>query len=143
MQVTEEEARQLLPITLVIHGVSSSKKNSQQIVFGRGNRLMVVPGKHYKQFRDTAMPQLQAQWEGRTPIPRTLPINAQIITYSRRRIGDASNFYQGPEDMLQCCGILENDSCIVSHDGSRKKVDKNNPRVEITLSVAEGSLWET
>ena len=50
------------------------------------------------------------------------PINLCVRFYFKDRQAepDLSNLYHGVEDMLQSCGVIENDKLIVSHDGSRK-----------------------
>lgn len=54
---------------------------------------------------------------------------------TRHRV-DLVNLLQATCDILVKAGIIEDDSSkvIAGHDGSRVLYDKENPRVEITLS---------
>jgi hypothetical protein len=73
-------------------------------------------------------------------------MNAQIVTYHNGgQVPDASNLYQGPEDVMQACekckktcvihaGVYENDSQIESHDRSRRERTKGPQRVDIILT---------
>jgi hypothetical protein len=102
-----------------------------------------------KQWARAAVAQLRLQWSEvfAAPIPKTIPLNAAIVSYlPTRRLTDASNLYQGPEDVMQACGprckpkckmhagVIEDDSAIESHDGSARRYDKTQPRVEIVLT---------
>lgn len=117
-----------------ILGVPQVKKNSRQLVVRKG-RPISLPGKPYREWAQTALLQLRSQWMGQAPIPRTTWLNAAIVSYQAKgQACDASNLYQGPEDVLQEARIIENDYQIVSHDGSRRLRDAANPRVEITLT---------
>ena len=50
-----------------------------------------------------------------------------------------SNLIASADDILVKYGILEDDNfhIIVGHDGSRVKIDKDNPRTEITIYKGE------
>jgi Holliday junction resolvase RusA-like endonuclease len=75
-------------------------------------------------------------------IPMPVMVNASIVTYAQtKRRADASNLYQLPEDAMERAGVIENDYQIASHDGSRRLYDRENPRVEITLSPARIVAW--
>ena len=54
---------------------------------------------------------------------------------TRHRV-DLVNLLEATCDILVEAGIIEDDNykIIASHDGSRVKYDKGNPRVEITLT---------
>lgn len=126
----------LFPIRLVILGLPCSFKNSKRLI--RVGRLTKIgPSKKSEAWIESATFQLCAQWRYK-PIPKTARINAAIVSYlPSRQLTDADNLYGGPGDALQAAGILENDSCIESHDGSRRRIDKARPRVEITLTLLE------
>lgn len=63
------------------------------------------------------------------------PVNVCMHFYlgSKRR-KDLSNMYQIVEDCLESAGIIENDSLIYGHDGSRKFYDKDYPRTEVIIT---------
>ena len=114
----------------VIYGQPVTWKNAAMVLKNR----VPIKSKAQRRWAKSALEQLQMQWNG-DPIPKTVELNAQIVSYlGTKRLIDASNLYQGPEDMLQKAGVIEDDSCIRSHDGSDRRYDKENPRVEITLT---------
>lgn len=120
---------------LVIQGDPVSLKNSKKAVRVKG-RLLFVPSSKVSAWMKQAALQLMCQWQPifREPIPLSIQLNAKIVSYlPTRRLTDASNLYQGPEDVLQGICITD-DSQIEAHDGSRRLYDPENPRVEVTLS---------
>jgi Holliday junction resolvase RusA-like endonuclease len=50
----------------------------------------------------------------------------------RRTLPDLSNLYEMPQDCLQTAGIIDNDTDIISHDGSRRLPGVEN-RLEILI----------
>jgi Holliday junction resolvase RusA-like endonuclease len=125
----------------VIHGPPSVLKNRYTVI-KLGPRYSIAPDKKAKAYLRSATRQLAEQWAqiSTKPIPPDMLVQASIVSYlgSRRRV-DLSNSYQAVEDALQHAGVLANDWQIASHDGSRRRYDKANPRVEITLTPAEDS----
>ena len=141
---------------LVIRGRPFVLKNSKQAVVkailpakGRGRPCpncrkplsvlpSLVPSQKAQGYRTDAVAQIQAQWLplfGSQRIPEPILVNAAIVTYrATLHRSDSSNLYQMPEDALQEAGVLEDDFQIAAHDGSRRRYDKHNPRVEITLT---------
>lgn len=66
-------------------------------------------------------------------IPRTQYFNKNGTR--SKKIIDTSNAYQLPEDVMQKVGILENDTFIDGHDGSRRKpIDGTEYFLEIELT---------
>ena len=66
---------------------------------------------------------------------RRFELNAAIVTYQEnRRLADADNLYAGPQDAMTEAEVLEDDVIIRSHNGSDRRYDKDNPRVEIVLT---------
>jgi Holliday junction resolvase RusA-like endonuclease len=141
---------ELFPIRLTIMGPARVWKNSKGgfILPGGGKgqpcphckRKLIVtvqPSDAARRWMKEAIRQLELQWQYK-PIPKTVALNAEIVTYlPTRRLPDASNLYQGPEDAMVAAGILEDDQCIASHNGSRRDYDKTNPRTEIILTRIE------
>ena len=128
-----------------------TKKNSQEILYKhiyspkgvysktRGIlKYLGVPfisqSKAYKQY------EADAGWflRWRKP-PINEPVNVKCIFYrdSERRC-DQTNLLEAIDDILVKYGILADDNfkIIVSHDGSRVKVDKKKPRTEIVITKA-------
>jgi len=128
--------------------VFSWKRGRQVIKIGQGSQQRTSIGltPHAKKWAAAAASQLRSQWIFRQPIPKTVNVTMRVLTYHPTgRLLDASNLYQGPEDILQTCrpkcpdnckmhaGILSDDSQVENHNDSERLVDRNRPRVEITL----------
>lgn len=68
------------------------------------------------------------------------PVNVKCIFYvpTRRRV-DLTNLEESIDDILVKFGILKDDSytILAGHDGSRVRIDKENPRTEITITPME------
>ena len=111
--------------------VPITKKNSQQIVKA-GTRLLVIPSKQYKQYeKDCAafIPQIPFS-------AIDTPVNVKCLYYmpTRRRV-DLTNLLQSTLDVLVKYGVLadDNSNIVVSMDGSRVLLDRDNPRTEIDI----------
>ena len=141
-------ARRHLPddfsVSFVIEGKPFVQKNSRKIVtFGarcpkckKGQRISSVPSTAYNGWRKEAVRQLRDQYPYRQPLPKTIELNMKCVTFlATRRLADADNLYAGPADAMQEAGVLEDDVCIRSHDGSDRRIDRHRPRVEIKLTV--------
>jgi Holliday junction resolvase RusA-like endonuclease len=135
----------LFPLRFVILGEPCVWKNSRRIVTKPFPKSL--PSKKAEAWMESAVPQLARQWRY-VAIPKTVRLNAAIVSYLKTpRLNDSGeihgwlpdqdNLLGGPGDALQAAGILEDDVCIESHDGSRRRYDKERPRVEITLTLAE------
>ena len=135
-------------LRLVIRGPPLSWKNHRQLTVIAGKPRLVL-SKAHKKWAHGAVVQLMAQWGSKFsgPLPKKIPLNAAIVSYlPTRRLTDASNLYQGPEDVMQAChsrckptcrvhaGVIEDDCAIETHNGSARRYDKDNPRVEIVLT---------
>jgi len=124
--------------------VMSWKRARQVVMIGKRPSIGLTP--RAKLWAETATATLKTQWPFRQPIPKHVLVTAQVVSYlPDSRPIDASNLYQGPEDVLQACrkgckpdcklhaGILSDDSQVENHDGSARLIDRDFPRVEITL----------
>lgn len=134
-----------MALTFTIPLDARTKKNSPQ-VFSRMNKqtgkifTKVLPSKNYMQFEKDCMPFLKG-------LPFIdYPINLQAVFYMQtRRNVDLVGLLQSIDDILTVGGILldDNRDIIASHDGSRVFYDKNNPRIEITITEqAEYHQWK-
>lgn len=115
-----------------------TKKNSQQIVLvdfidkqtGRKKkRPIIIPSKQYKDFEEAALWFIEA-------VGIDYPVNVKAIFYMKtRRKVDLTNLLEALDDVLVKGGMLKDDNCqiITSHDGSRVRFDKENPRIEIEI----------
>lgn len=133
----------LFPIKLTILGPPCVWKNSRRIVTKPFPKSL--PSKKAEAWMEAAIPQLERQWIYK-PIPKLWQLNAKILSYLPTPrlnkegdihgwMADADNLYGGPGDAMEAAGVLEDDVCIESHNGSRRLHDKKNPRVEITLTL--------
>lgn len=134
-------------INLVITGQPAVLKNDKVIVrmgktcscCKRKPNATLVSSKRITSWYKRALRQLPAQWPFAEPIPEEVHVNAAIVTYAHdKRRRDLDNTFGVAQDALQptsgWSGILTNDCQIKSLDGSRLRYDKENPRVEITLT---------
>lgn len=70
-------------------------------------------------------------------MPIDYPVNIKCIFYrSTARVFDASNGISAIDDILVKYGILADDrfTIVAGHDGTRVRIDKRSPRVEITIT---------
>lgn len=135
--------------SLVIPGRSIMKKNSST-VRRFGDRASIGPSSAYQGWERFAADALARQWGRvfREPIPGHIELAMRVITYLPNRSGwpDLVATFEGPQDVLeahkgtckpQCrkhAGVIVNDRMICDHPGSDRQVDRDNPRVEITLT---------
>ncbi len=127
-------------LSFVIPLDARTKKNSPQ-VFSRVNKqtgrvfTKVLPSKNYLQFEKDCLPFLKG-------LPHiTGPVNLQAVFYMKtRRNVDLVGLLQSIDDVLTTAGVLADDcrDIIASHDGSRVLYDKNNPRIEVTITGLDG-----
>lgn len=124
--------------SFVIEGKLVTKKNSHTIIMVNGRRI-VAPDKRYKAWEKEAVKQIKDQCECWLPLSHPTPVHVKMTFYMQdKRRRDLSNLYQGVEDAMQKAGIIDDDRQIVSHDGSRKLLDRARPRVEVDVFV----LWD-
>lgn len=111
-----------------------TKKNSQQIMINKTTgKPFIMPSAKYRKYEQAAGWYLKP----RPAEPIAEPVNVQCVFYmSTRRVVDLTNLLEAACDVLVHCGVLADDNSriVVSHDGSRCLVDKDNPRTEITIT---------
>lgn len=120
-------------LELTIHGAPRVKKNGQKVSF-RGSYPVKYNTPAYTTWEQSAKLQLR---QHRPSKPIDYPVNICFLFYMKtRRKVDLSNLLEGPQDCLVDVGILadDNSTILVGVDGSRVHHDKDNPRVEITIS---------
>lgn len=110
-----------------------TKKNSQQILINKKTRKpFIIQSEKYKEYEKDA-----GWFLNPLHSPIAEPVNVKCIFYrdSARRV-DLTNLLEAIDDILVKYRILEDDNynIIVSHDGSRVLIDKDNPRTEIEIS---------
>lgn len=122
-----------------IVGPPRTKKTSQRILRAPGGRPFVMPSKVSRAWGKDAIYQLDRQ----KPHPKwpaiAGPVSVRALFYRDADRGDLTNYEQGVGDALQGAGIIVNDKQIESWDGSRKLIDRANPRVEIFIEPMEAT----
>ncbi len=124
-------------LKIVIPVEPRTKKNSQQLVMVR-NRMIPIPSKTYKEFEKKCGWYLK-EHQG---LNICEPVNVcyQFYMPTRRKV-DLTNLQEAADDMLVHFKVLEDDnsSIVAGHDGSRVRYDKENPRIEITITKMKAS----
>lgn len=111
-----------------------SKKNSQQICINpRTKRPFVKQNDKYVQFEKDCGFFLKHK----PPAPIDYPVNVKCIFYRSTRIRcDLVNLEEAILDVLTRYGIIADDNfnIVATMDGSTVLIDKDNPRIEITIT---------
>lgn len=108
-----------------------TKKNHSRVVGAKRGRPRVLPSEAFEEFERNSLPYLRAMRGGAAPID--FAVNARVVFWRDARRGDAVGYYQAIADVLEKAEVLVDDKWIVSWDGSRLEVDREEPRLEITL----------
>lgn len=114
-----------------------TKKNSQQILTNhRTGKPFIAPSSAYKRYEQQAM--LYLTTKPKAPLQSPCRVVTLFYMPTRRRV-DLTNLMEAAHDVLVAAGILadDNNTIIVSVDGSRVLYDKENPRTEIIIEVPE------
>lgn len=117
---------------IVIPGNPATKKNSSEIYVNNGRRF-VMPSQRFRDYQDMAL------WF----VPQygiDVPVNIKCLYYRQTKARvDLVNLLEATDDILQVGGAITNDDwrVVAGHDGSRVLFDKENPRVEITITTME------
>lgn len=110
-----------------------TKKNSQQILTNhRTGRPFIAPSKPYMQYEEKAI--LYLAHKPKAPLQSPCSVVTLFYMPTRRRV-DLTNLMEAAHDVLVAAGILsdDNNTIIVSVDGSRVLYDKEYPRTEIII----------
>ena len=117
---------------LVLRGDPRTKKNSQRLIQTCG-RCIPVTSKAYADYRNDCLRQIT----GAVRLHIDTAINLCCVYYmqTRRRV-DLVNLLEATCDILVDAGVIQDDNSniVAGHDGSRVLYDKNDPRVEITIT---------
>lgn len=123
---------------ITVTGRPITKKNSQQIIPNRRTgRSIIVPSKQFKTYQKEFLRQTQKH-RLKEPIDEPITLTACYYMPTRHKV-DITNLMSATHDLLQDAGIISDDSMKVvkSVDGTRVYYDKENPRVEITITKYE------
>lgn len=133
--------KELLKVTIPMNPVT--KKNSQRILWRwsskkRSRVPYIGPSEAFINYQALCIQYLNKYRK----LDIDKPVNCQYIYYmATRRKVDQGNLVNATDDILVHYGILEDDNSniVKGHDGSRVRYDKENPRVDITITgVHEG-----
>ena len=121
---------------ITIYGELYSSKNSKRIV-KFGNKMALIASKQYMASVKPIEQQLvlnRGKWLRMSEnVPSPLKIVFKIYSKTHRRF-DYVNIIQGLQDLMVKCGWLIDDNADVMIPVFEPyEVDKNNPRVEISL----------
>ena len=117
---------------ITLPGEPRTKKNSQRIAY-RNDKPFILPSKQYKEYREVCLWRIPA-WQ-KAQIAE--PVNVCCVYYMRTtRKVDLANLIEATCDILVDAGVIadDNSSIVVSHDGSRVLLDRENPHAEITIT---------
>jgi Holliday junction resolvase RusA-like endonuclease len=123
-------------IQIVIKGRPITKKNHSHIRKAKNGRRFVAPSEYYERYEELALWQIKGVAKKKIDIPCNVKCLYYMPTHGRV---DLVNLLEATCDILVKAGVLADDNAkvVVSHDGSRVLVDKENPRVEITIEPVE------
>lgn len=111
-----------------------TKKNSQRIMHSsKTGKPFIMPSQQYRDY------EAKAAWyckKAGVQIPIEAPVEVTCLFYmpTRRKV-DLTNLLEAIDDVLVKAGVLKDDhsGIIVSHDGSRVRYDKDNPRTVVFI----------
>lgn len=124
-------------MNITIYGEPRTKKNSMRVV-RYGSRLAIRPSKAYEAYEKEFIKQIDGL--GLNSLSDARRMNIACIYYMKtKRKVDLLNLLSGTLDALVSSGVIEDDNKDIahSHDGSRVRYDKENPRVEIFFTEVE------
>lgn len=119
-------------IEFTIIGNPASKKNSQQIVYPKGRKPIIVQSKTYKDYEKACK-----QFMPKMDEPIDYPVNIEAVFYRKdHRRCDITNLMSALHDVLVKYGVVLDDAytIVYSVDGTRVFVDPKNPRTEVRIT---------
>ena len=119
----------MISTTFMLEGNVPSKKNSRQLFVKKG-RLINIPSKRYKEWHDMASAQLEGFGSLNPPYEIIM-----VFWVKDNRRADLDNKMASVLDLLQDCGIIEDDSWqkLRSIKAKIGGISRDCPRVKIEL----------
>lgn len=117
-----------------------TKKNHGNIVTLKTGRTMMLPSKQYKEFEKKVVAFVKQNFKGTEAI--TEPINLCCKFYKDKDYkADLVGYLQAIQDALVKAGLIADDNhkIVASTDGSEIFLDREKPRVEITITFKKGA----
>lgn len=116
----------------------TTKKNSSQLITNQKGRPILIPSKLYRQYVDDVSRLGKSIWKEPPAImlPMDRPLTIKAIYYRKdHRRCDITNLESALMDVLVSLKIIADDNykIVCNTDGSRVKVDKENPRTELWI----------
>ena len=134
--VSRQREEIALPFTITLLGAPRTKKNSlrRRNVTGDDGvtRLKTIPSAAFLRWQDIVTPQLRRAAGHLAPITSEVWVRALIYRDAAYH-GDLNGYQQAIGDVLQRAGVIVNDELIQSWDGTRRRLDRDLPRVEIEI----------
>lgn len=129
-----------------------TKKNHSQLVTLKNGRQMLLPSKPYKEFekavcdwfKDLSTGRLYTSDFTKVSFPIHTPVNLKCHFYKDKNYkSDLTGYLQAIQDSLVKAGFLDDDNSkiIVSVNGSKVFLDRENPRIEIEVTFLEGENY--
>ena len=131
--------------TITLNGRPLVKKNSRRLFVVKNKagqpKPKSQPSAAYDDWAKPAEWEAMAQWR---KLGRFKPVGSAeqpvwLVSSFYLPAGawaDLSNLLEGPQDILQVAGVLDNDRWVVSHDRSRRlQVDSLGPRAVIDVLI--------
>ena len=121
-----------MEIKFIVQGNPITKKNSQRICKTKNGRSFIMPSKNYVDYEKKF-----CIFASRYKKKIDYPVNIKCVYYMQtRRKVDLTNLLSATMDCLVSSGVIVDDNRNIAgaNDGSRVFYDKENPRVEITIS---------
>jgi Holliday junction resolvase RusA-like endonuclease len=129
-------------IKFTLDVIPRTKKNSQQIIFTKGRRI-IIPSKQYQKFETECLKQIEDKY--RQTIDYPVNVKATFYMQTRRRV-DLTNLLEALDDVLVKAEVLEDDcrDIIASHNNSIVLYDKDMPRIEVEIEKVKGEyeVWK-
>lgn len=117
---------------VIIPGRPYVKKNGAKVFRGR-----LVYTENYRAWEQTAAMFINKTLSmySKPAFPITGPVRMQAIFCFENRMAEAdlSALLEGPQDVLQKCGVIKNDRQIILLDGSTKVFGDPSPRTELFI----------
>ena len=127
-----------MTIAFTIPVAPRTKKNHGNIVTLKTGRTMLLPSKQYKEFEKQVVDFVSSEFGNIEPISN--PINLCCHFYKDKDYkADLMGYMQAIQDALIKAGFLldDNHKIVQTTDGSEIFLDRNNPRVEVTVTFKE------
>lgn len=122
----------LLRFTIPLRPIT--KKNNGRII-NKDGRRRVIPSEAYEKYEANC-----GWFIKKLDKPIDCKINIKAIYYMPGKYKvDITNLHNALHDILVHYGVIKDDNCkiVLGTDGSRVKVDKQNPRTEVTITTLD------